>query len=284
MCVARAGVHRLTRIRGVDPFVVVFRVHRVRQSLVCFASSFILLLTSSHTAPALYFPWLTMAPTRCSACRRFVRKDDSVVCTEGCGAVYHTACATEGLGYVPSDTPDCVCFHCDSCTIHRSPVTSRTPKGVHDCPASQGSSSSTTITLDDVMQQLKQSSGAEDVRFGHIQESLSGMERTMGAIRADVADLSASHQLLSERVSALEARAELAHSDPHAMREDSLALNSRLSELTSRLSSAVKLAARQPAASRRLHRRRHSLEPPCGRDRMTGILRSRAGRNAGVYK
>ena len=83
---------------------------------------------------------------------------------------------------------------------------------------------------------LKQSSGAMDVRLGLIQESLTGMERTMGAIRADVADLSASHQLLSERVSALEARAELAHSDPHAMREDSLALNSRLSDLMSRLS------------------------------------------------
>ena len=72
--------------------------------------------------------------------------------------------------------------------------------------------------------------------MGLIQESLTGMERTMGAIRADVADLSASHQLLSERVSALQARAELAHSDPHVMREDSLALSSRLSDLTSCLS------------------------------------------------
>ena len=75
-----------------------------------------------------------------------------------------------------------------------------------------------------------------DARLGLIQESLTGMERTMGAIRANVADLSASHQLLSERVSALEARAELAHSDPHVMREDSLALRFRLSDLTSRLS------------------------------------------------
>ena len=73
--VARAGVHRLTRIRGVDPFVVVFGVHRVRQSLVCFASSLISLLTSLHTAPASYFPWLMMALTRCSACRRFVGRD-----------------------------------------------------------------------------------------------------------------------------------------------------------------------------------------------------------------
>ena len=120
--------------------------------------------------------------------------------------------------------------------MHRSSVTPRTPEGVHECSASQGSTSSSTITLDDVMQQLKQSSGVMDVRLGLIQESLTGMERTMCAIRADVADLSASHQLLSERVSALEARAELAPSNPHAMRENSLALNSRLSDLMPRLS------------------------------------------------
>ena len=41
---------------------------------------------------------------------------------------------------------------------------------------------------------------------------------------------------MSERVSALEARTELADLKPHAMREDSLALNSSLSDLTSRLS------------------------------------------------
>ena len=98
-----------------------------------------------------------------------------------------------------------------------------------------GSSSSSIITLDDVMQQLKQSSGVMDAKLGLIQESLTGMERTMGAIRADVGDFSASHQLLSERVSALEARAELAHSDLHVFREDILALDLRLSDLTSRL-------------------------------------------------
>ena len=130
-----------------------------------------------------------MAPTRCSACRRFVGKDDSVACTEGCGAVYHTACATERLGYVPSDSPDCIPFYCDSCTMHRSSVTPWTPEGVHDCPALQDSTSSSTITLDDVMQQLKQSSGVTDVRLGLIQQSLTGMKRTMGAIRADVAEL-----------------------------------------------------------------------------------------------
>ena len=177
-----------------------------------------------------------MAPTRCSACRKFVGRDDSVACTEGCGAAYHTAYATERLVYDPSDWHDCLPFHCDSCTMHRSSVTPRTPEGVHECSASQGSSSSSIITLDDVMQQLKQSSGVMDAKLGLIQESLTGIERTMGAIRADVADLSASHQLLSERVSALEVRAELAHSDPHVMRDDSLALNSRLSDLTSCLS------------------------------------------------
>ena len=177
-----------------------------------------------------------MAPTRCSACRKFVRKDDSVVCTEDCGAAYHTACATERLGYDPTGSHVSLPFHCDSCTMHRSSVTPRTSEGAHECSASHGSSSSSMITLDDVMQQLKQSSGVMDAKLGLIQESLTRMERTMGAIRADVADLSASHQLLSERVSVLEARAELAHSDPHVMREDSLALNPRFSDLTSRLS------------------------------------------------
>ena len=159
-----------------------------------------------------------------------------MACTEGCGAAYHTACATERLGYVPSDSHDCIPFHCDSCTMHQPSVTPRTPEGVHECSAYQGSSSSSLITLDDVMQQLKQSSGVMDARLGLIQEPLTGMERTMGAIRADAADLSASHQLLLERVSALEARAELAYPDPHVMREDSLALNSRLSDLKSRRS------------------------------------------------
>ena len=157
-----------------------------------------------------------------------------MACTEGCGAVYHTACATERLGYVPSESHVCVPFHCDSCTMHPSSVTPRTSEGVHECSAAQGSSSSSTITLDDVMHQLKQSSGVMDVRLDLIQESLTGMDRSMGAICADVADLSASHQLLSEKVYALEARAELAHSDPHVMREASIALYSRLSDLTSR--------------------------------------------------
>ena len=106
VCIARAGVHRLTGTRGVDPFVVVFGVHRFRQSLVFFESSLILLFTSLHTVPVSFIPWLTMAPTRCSACIKFVEKDDSVAYTEGYGAVYHTACATERLGYVPSDSRD----------------------------------------------------------------------------------------------------------------------------------------------------------------------------------
>ena len=173
-----------------------------------------------------------MAPTCCRASSKFVGKDDSVACTEGCGAVYHTACATEAwlrsFGFAGP-------FHRDLCTMHRSSVTPRTLEDVHNCSASRRSSSS-TVTLNDVMQQPKQSSGVMDVRLGIVQEALTGMERTMGAIRADVADLSTSHQLLSERATALEARAELAHSDPHGTREDSIALNSRLSDLTSRLS------------------------------------------------
>ena len=51
VCIARAVVHRRKRIPGVHPFVVVFGVHRIRQSLVSFGSSLILLLTSLHTAP-----------------------------------------------------------------------------------------------------------------------------------------------------------------------------------------------------------------------------------------
>ena len=46
--IARAGVYRLTRIRGVDRFVVIFGIHRVRKSLVCIASSLISLFTSRY--------------------------------------------------------------------------------------------------------------------------------------------------------------------------------------------------------------------------------------------
>ena len=42
--------------------------------------------------------------------------------------------------------------------------------------------------------------------------------------------------------------------------------------------------ASSPPAGIRLHRRRHSLKPPCGRNRLTGVLHSRAGGNADVYK
>ena len=59
-------------------------------------------------------------------------------------------------------------IHCDSCTMHRSSVTPRTPEGAHECSASRGSSSSSMITLDDVMQQLKQSSGVMDAKLGLI--------------------------------------------------------------------------------------------------------------------
>ena len=141
--------------------------------------------------------------------------------------------------------------------MHRSSVTSRTPEVDHNCSASRDFTSSLTVTLEDVMQQLKQSgdlmqqlkqsSGVVDVRLGLTQESLTRMERTMGAIRTDVADLSASHQLLAEKVTALETRTGLAHSDPHGMREGRLALNSRLSDLTSRLSHIE--SSRAPLAS-----------------------------------
>ena len=108
-----------------------------------------------RTTPASYTHKLGMALLRCSACNRFGGTDDSVACTEGCGAVYHVACATERLGYDPSDFDGCVLFHCDSCTVHRSSVTPRTSEGDRNCYASRGSLSPTTVTLDDVMQQLK---------------------------------------------------------------------------------------------------------------------------------
>ena len=121
----------------------------------------------------LFWEFIELAPYIIAYCSCFVHSlaDDGAdtlqclqeVCGEGrfrtggCGAVYHTAYATERLGYVSLDSRDRIPFHCDSCTMHRSSVTPRTPEGDHSCSASRGSSSSSTVTLDDVMQQLKQS-------------------------------------------------------------------------------------------------------------------------------
>ena len=102
-------------------------------------------------------------------------------------------------------------------------MTPRTPEDDRDGPASHGLSSSSAATLDDIMRQLKRSdgdmqqlrssSGIADSKLGLIQDSLAGVERTMAGIRSDVAELSVSHQLLSERVAALEARVDAAQPD-----------------------------------------------------------------------
>ena len=106
-------------------------------------------------------------------------------------------------------------FPCKSCSKNPLFIAPETPECDLDCFASRGSSSSKTVSLDDVMQQqkltsvvlqqLRHSSDIVDSRLGLIQDSLAGMERTMAGIRSDVTDLSASHELLSERVAALEA-------------------------------------------------------------------------------
>ena len=75
-----------------------------------------------------------------------------------------------------------------------------------------------------------------DSRLGLIQDSLAGMERTMAGIRFDVSDLSASHELLTERVATLEARVDAADSDSIGVCGEDSALRSQLSELTSRMS------------------------------------------------
>ena len=59
----------------------------------------------------------------------------------------------------------------------------------------------------------------------------------MAGIRSDVSNLSAPHELLSERVAALEARMNAADSDSTGVCGEDSALRSQLSELTSRLSS-----------------------------------------------
>ena len=163
-----------------------------------------------------------MAP-RCGACRRFVGRGDSVACTEECGTIYHIGCASERFDYDSSDLNNSAPFRCDSCAAHRSSVTPRTPEDDRDGPASHGLSSSSAATLDDIMRQLKRSdgdmqqlrssSGIADSKLGLIQDSLAGVERTMAGIRSDVAELSVSHQLLSERVAALEARVDAAQPD-----------------------------------------------------------------------
>ena len=59
----------------------------------------------------------------------------------------------------------------------------------------------------------------------------------MAVIRSDFAELSVSHQLLSERVTTLQARADAAYPDSPAGRGNSLASKFQLLELSSRLSS-----------------------------------------------
>ena len=76
------------------------------------------------------------------------------------------------------------------------------------------------MTLDEVMQQLKltdvviqqlrHSSGVEDSRLGLILDLLAGIERNMAGIFSDVGDFSASRELLTERVTALAARVDVA--------------------------------------------------------------------------
>ena len=186
-------------------------------------------------------------PLRCGACRGYVGKGDSVVCTEECGAVYHIGCACERFGYDSSDLNTSAPFRCDSCAAHRSSVTPRTPEDDRGGSASHGLSSSLPATLDDVMrqlkrsngvmQQLRRSSGIADSKLGLIQDWLAGVERTMAGIRSNVAELSVSHQLLSERVAALEARADAAHPDSPRTHGESLAMRSQLAKLSSSLSS-----------------------------------------------
>ena len=76
--------------------------------------------------------------------------------------------------------------------VHRLSVAPGTPEGGQNFSASQGSSSSTTVTLDDVMQQLRltdvvmqqlrHSTGVVDSKLGLIQDSLAGIKRTMAGI------------------------------------------------------------------------------------------------------
>ena len=54
----------------------------------------------------------------------------------------------------------------------------------------------------------------------------------MAGIRSDVAELSVSHQLLSERVAALEARADAAHPESPGTRGESLVTKAQLAELS----------------------------------------------------
>ena len=187
-----------------------------------------------------------MAP-RCGACRRLVGRGRSVACTEKCGAIYHIGCASERFGYNSSDLNSSAPFRCDLCAAHRSSVTRRTPEDDRGGSASHGLLSSSPATLDDVMrqlkrsddvmQQLRRSSSIADSKLGLIQDSLAGVERTMAGIRSDVAELSVSHQLLSERVAALEARADAAHPDSPGTRGEGLAMRSQFAEFSSRMSS-----------------------------------------------
>ena len=160
-----------------------------------------------------------MAP-RYGVCSGFAGMIGSVICTDKCGVMYRIRRADDKLKCDPFDFRNNAPFCCNSCSKHRFSVAPGTPERGQNFAASRVSSSSTTVTLDEVMQQLKltdvviqqlrHSSGVEDSRLGLILDLLAGIERNMAGIFSDVGDFSASRELLTERVTALAARVDVA--------------------------------------------------------------------------
>ena len=135
------------------------------------------------------------------------------------------------------DLSNSALFRCDSCSKHRLSVAPGTPMGGQNFFTFRGSASPKTVTLGDFMQQHRYSSGVVNSRLSRIEDSVVGMERTMAGIHSDVADLSASHELLTERVAVLEARADIADSDSTRVRVQGFVVRSQLSGFTYCLSS-----------------------------------------------
>ena len=97
------------------------------------------------------------------------------VCTSEYGMIFHTDCAVTKYRYDSSDAGRNVPFRYDPwCAMHRSSVTPLTPEQSFDCSNSRAS------------------------------YILTGMERNIAEIRADVSSLSASQVTLQDRIAALE--------------------------------------------------------------------------------
>ncbi|XP_046750616.1 uncharacterized protein LOC124413873 [Diprion similis] len=126
-------------------------------------------------------------------------------------------------------------FICDICAMHRSTITPRTPHSSQENLSVQDPKMA-NITLEDLMGQLQRSSASVDSKLGCIQKTLSGVEKNIADLRADVYNLSVSHDEMANRISDLEATAQNAHSVSKEVMTENITIKNQIFEITNRLS------------------------------------------------